>query len=355
VSGPRYARLASRLFVREGGESSHPVDPQDRERAIRAIAAALSARNSHRRRVRWLAGLAAVAAVATVAVGLRHTRVAAPTAVVRIVPAQIVAHSVQGATSVIVSGTVSPLAEETPVAEGSRLITPSDGRATLAFSTGTTVVVGGSSDMAITGDNARQMVRLNAGSLRLHVAKLAPLQRFIVGTTDAEVEVRGTRFSVAVAPPNPACGNGTTTRVTVIEGVVVVRHDGIEERVLANEVWPSGCASTAPPSSPLSIHPAFRQSPNESLPSTLAEQNDLFAEGLAARRRGDASAALLAFDRLMERYPSSALAESAQVESMRLLRAASPSRARDVARQYLASYARGFARAEAEALLTDAP
>jgi hypothetical protein len=307
--------------------------------------------------MRWSAGLAAVAAVAAVAVGLRHAHVSAPTtAVVRIAPAQIVAHSVQGATSVIVSGTVSPLAEETPVPEGSRLITPSDGRATLAFSTGTTVVVGGSSDMAVTGDNARQVVHLNAGSLRLHVAKLAPLQRFIVGTTDAEVEVRGTRFSVSVAQPNPACGNGTTTRVTVIEGVVVVRHDGIEDRVLANEVWPSGCATTAPPSiPPPSTRPAFRQSPSESLPSTLAEQNDLFAEGLAARRRGDASAALLAFDGLIERYPSSALAESAQVESMRLLRAASPSRARDVARQYLASYPHGFARAEAEAILPDAP
>ena len=54
-------------------------------------------------------------------------------------------------------------------------------------------------------------------------------------------------------------------------------------------------------------------------PSTLAEQNDLFAAALAARRRGDLGEAIHWLDRLIARYPKGQLIDSARAERQRLL------------------------------------
>lgn len=213
-----------------------------------------------------------------------------------------------------------------------------------------------------------QLVRLDAGSIELHVAKLAADRRFEVRTPDAEVEVRGTRFTVAIAPPDGQCGGGTVTRVVVTEGVVAVRFRGVEARVAAGEQWPGGCIRTASvaalaavtsrrvvQSAPLAApveRPSLAPPPPPS--STLGEQNDRFAEAVAARRRGDAQAAVAAFDRFLSRYPSSPLVESATVERVRALAAIDPSRAASAARAYLAGYPEGFARAEAEAIVAGA-
>jgi outer membrane protein assembly factor BamD (BamD/ComL family) len=87
------------------------------------------------------------------------------------------------------------------------------------------------------------------------------------------------------------------------------------------------------------------------LASKLAEQNDLFAQGVAARRAGDGTRAVAAFDLLLSRYPSSALAESAMAERMRVLSKASPGAGQRAAKEYLARYSQGFARHDAEAIL----
>jgi outer membrane protein assembly factor BamD (BamD/ComL family) len=92
-----------------------------------------------------------------------------------------------------------------------------------------------------------------------------------------------------------------------------------------------------------------------SVGSSLTDQNDLFAEALAAQRQGDVWGAVGAYDRLWARFPSSPLAESAAVERMRLLRDASSARARAAAQQYLARYPTGYAHAEAEAIVVTAP
>jgi hypothetical protein len=273
---------------------------------------------------------------------------------------QIVAHPAAGGASLVVSGGQAPLVEGRSLAAGSRIVTPPNGRADLSFSTGTSVALGEGADLSIVEESGSQVLRLSAGFVDLHVAKLSPGQRFIVETADAEVEVRGTRFRVGVAEPSPSCGGGAATRVTVTEGVVVVRHAGVESRIEAGGHWPIAPSACAPlENAPLAAAAGVKSSAGASHParsarsqaSDLAEQNDLFAEASSARRRGDVQAALAGFDRLLAKYPTYPLAENACVERMRLLRSVSPDRAVASARAYLARYPTGFARPEAESLV----
>jgi hypothetical protein len=218
----------------------------------------------------------------------------------------------------------------------------------LAFATGTDVALGEVADMTIAGEGATQALRLDHGSLDLHVAKLSADQRFLVETPDAEVEVRGTAFKVSLVSPDATCGAGTPTRVAVSEGVVVVRHAGVESRVEAGQQWPSDCTQASAVASARASSASSAHGPGV---SSLGEQNDMFADAMAAKRRGDVGEAIAAFDRFLARYPASPLAESAMVERMRLLRGADSARTPTAARQYLARYPNGFARAEAEAIL----
>ena len=142
------------------------------------------------------------------------------------------------------------------------------------------------------------------------------------------------------------------THLVVTEGAVVVRHGGVGEarrrgRAVAERLHPArrdlGARLRAP-----------RPRTTGSVASTLGEQNDLFAEAIVAKRSGESQIALATFDRFLATYPSSPLAQSAAVERMRLLRAAQSPRAIAAARQYLARYPNGFARAEAEAILAGA-
>jgi hypothetical protein len=57
--------------------------------------------------------------------------------------------------------------------------------------------------------------------------------------------------------------------------------------------------------------------------STLAEQNQLFATAMDARRRGDMAEARRLLDELLARFPFGALADSARRESAKLPRASS--------------------------------
>jgi hypothetical protein len=209
------------------------------------------------------------------------------------------------------------------------------------FATGTTVEVEGGGDVLVVQADRSQILALGGGALRADVMKLAPGERFVVRTSDAEVEVHGTSFRVAQVP-SPC--DGISTRVTVFEGVVAVRHAGTEDRVASGEEWPRGCDSpkrtaTAPHVAP----PA--------LTSTLAAQNALYAEALAANRAGDAPGAIAKLDRFLSVYPDSPLAESAAAQRMKLLRDADPSRAQAAAHAYLERYPDGIAKTEADAIL----
>jgi len=255
--------------------------------------------------------------------------------------------------SVWADGTRAALTEGDALGAGSRLETPANGRAALAFASGTSGVLGESGDLTVAGDDTTQVLRLEAGSVDLHVAKVSADHRFLVTTPDAEVEVHGTQFRVSIGPMSTGCADVALTRLVVTEGVVVVRHAGVEKRVAAGEQWPSSCVAAtevAAPTTPTIAPPQSAQS----MASTLGEQNDLFAEGILAKHKGDTRAAVGAFDRFLTTYPSSPLAQSAAVERMRLLRAASSPRAVSAARQYLARYPGGFAIPEAEAIVAGA-
>jgi hypothetical protein len=272
---------------------------------------------------------------------------------------RIVAHAVGGGASLVVSGAREPLVEGAALGAGSRVVTPSSGRATLSFATGTSIDLGEGSDLTIGAEPSSQLLRLVSGFADLHVAKLAPGQRFVLATPDAEIEVRGTQFHVAVTRPDPRCGGGTLTRVTVAEGVVSVRHDGVEARVVAGSQWPLECPGPAEVSAEPenSVRPGTGRPPptRPSAISALTEQNNLFAEAAAAKRRGDGQAALSSLSRLLAKYPGSALAESAYAERMRLLRTTNPAQAVDAAKDYLARYPQGFAKAQAEAIASEQP
>jgi hypothetical protein len=358
---PFYARIAGKLLAREEGNAVPPPSLDDRASAISAIERAIAGRARARRRNRWLGSLAAAAAVALVAGGavheLRHRSqtVASSPATQSHGPAetQVVGYTVTGAASVVSSGASAPLSERRTLPAGSRVVTPAGGHVMLAFATGTDVALGEAADMTIADEGATQSLRLDHGSLDLHVAKLSADQRFLVQTPDAEVEVRGTAFKVSLVPADATCGAGTPTRVAVSEGVVVVRHAGVESRVEAGQQWPSGCNTTV--GARASSGSSAAHGPAAAAPaSSLGEQNDMFADAMAAKRRGDTGEALADFDRFLARYPASPLAESATVERMRLLRSADPARATAAAQRYLGRYPNGFARAEAEAILDGA-
>jgi len=202
-----------------------------------------------------------------------------------------------------------------------RVLALNDARADLRLRSGTQLDLENGADLTVLGQAPTQVFSLAAGAAHARVAKLEANERFIVRTTDAEIEVRGTSFRIAFAAPDPLCGKGTITRVTVDEGVVVVRAFGEESEVKANETWPT-CVETVAPSSSEpspSAAPSFRQPPPKPV-SDLAAQNDLFDRAMTAKRRGDRATATKLLDQLLTKYPASPLAEQARTEREKLLR-----------------------------------
>jgi hypothetical protein len=341
-----------------------PPTPEARAAAIEAISRAIRAQARKRLAMRWSFAAAAAAAVFVSAVGLhKHATWRAPVAVApgpaaTVESVGIIAHPVGSGTSVVVSGTEAPLADGRELANGSRVVTPPAGRVALTFSTGTKIELGGSTDMTVAGEGSTQAFRLSAGSIDLKVAKLKERQRFLVNTPDSEVEVRGTQFRVSIVPPDAGCGAGVETRVSVSEGVVVVRRNGAEVRVAAGEQWPMGCARTdATEAAPVRKAHAGRPADGEAAlnASTLADQNDLYSMAVQAKQRHDVAGALDGFDRFLRTYPSSPLAEPAMIERMRLLRTTNQEKAEDAAIEYLTRYPKGSAHAEAEAVVRGTP
>jgi hypothetical protein len=374
MNAPRYARLAARLFVQER-RSIPPAPPAMGARAvaIAAIENAIVMRRRRRRTTQWAMTFAALSAAAVAALVIRRQWVDRPVPVLAVsapsTEAPIVAHPVGAGARIVLSGTQVPLPDGGGLRSGSRILTPTNGGVNLSFTTGTSVALGAWGDMTLIGDGVAQVVRLDSGSVELHVAKLTAGQRFLVDTPDAEVEVRGTRFRVSIVPADPVCGHGTWTRVAVTEGVVEVRHAGTAARVGAGEEWPSDCGRTAsvlsPPkagmlAAPLAAPARSQRSMSRapagtSVESTLGAQNNLFAQAAATKRSGDVLGAIALLDRFLAIYPTSPLTESVMVERMRLLRTADPARSATAATQYLIRYPNGFAHVEAESMVAEAP
>jgi hypothetical protein len=353
VSAPRYARLAGQVLARHTSTvSADPPSAEARAEAIVAIERALERGTRRKRAIVWSGALLAAATVAIALGALRHVAHGASASADPGPPPRaspIVGYPLGGGASVWLGAAGGPLTEGGRLGAGSRVETRPNGRAALAFASGTSAMLGESADLTVDGDEATQVLRLAAGSVDLHVAKVSADHRFLVATPDAEVEVRGTKFRVTIGPADPSCSEDAVTHLVVTEGAVVVRHAGVEKRVSAGEQWPGDCIAPVEISAP--APPSAAPAATASVVSSLGEQNDLFAEAILAKHRGESQTALTTFDRFLTAYPASPLAQSAAVERMRLLRAAQSPRAAAAARQYLARYPSGFAAAEAEALL----
>ncbi|HMJ51822.1 MAG TPA: FecR family protein [Polyangiaceae bacterium] len=391
----RYARLIAEVFKRGEPRPSDVLSAHsNRDEEIALIERAMDQKRRQSRRLRmaarWSLAGALVLAGAGVwrAVGDRTSKghPLGPSEASRETttdPPIAIAIASGGGAIVAAPGSSSAAVAGRALQAGSRLIVDPSAGATLSLSTGTHLEVEPGSQLSVIEDSRAQIFALNAGSLRADVAKLGHDERFIVRTIDTEVEVRGTSFLVNIVASDPGCGAGTTTRVAVYEGVVAVRAGGQEEFLARGEHWPRGCRQT--PALPPSAHAAAKRTPKLGGPSTaraapvatpvpgaaelqaadppppgharrpasssLAEENDLFAEGMAARRYGNLSLALDKMDRLLEKFPASHLAENATVERMRIQRALEPRKAAAAARQYLQRYPAGFARGDAEAIL----
>ena len=406
MTTPRYARLLADIFKRgETRVNDHLPAHSNRDEEVTLIEQAMDRKRQRSRHfrlaARWSLAIAAVVAgVGSWRVYGQRTAlppIAQTGGVVEKAqaPASVVVAIASGSGAIVASpGSSTPVVAGRALQAGSRLIVDPGAGATLSLSTGTHLEVEPGSQLTVVEDSRAQIFALNAGSLRADVAKLGNSERFIVRTADAEVEVRGTSFLVGVVAPDPACAGGTTTRVTVYEGVVVVRKDGQEDSIRRGEHWPRGCRATtatlvpsprpaskrgakvetpvfaahaqptpapaaqgqptpasdirpAANGNPLSPPASIRRGPS----SSLAEENNLFAEGVLARRQGNTPLALARMERFLERYPASHLAENAAAERMRLLRPLDPAKAAAAARQYLLLYPAGFARGDAEAIL----
>jgi ferric-dicitrate binding protein FerR (iron transport regulator) len=383
MKSSKYARIFAEVMRQhEPKPRDISLSRSDREAEIELIRDAMARRKRHKN---VLLGASAGAAAALVVVA-SLTWLSSRTTSARLAPVETSTHpnapargpvvvAIASGSGAIVAapGSSEPAVTGRTLSAGSRLIVDSNEGAKLALSTGTRLAVHPGSQLAVVEDGRTQIFALNAGSLQADVAKLRQDERFLVRTTDAEIEVRGTAFLVDIVAPERECGEGTTTRVTVSEGVVVVRSQGRENAVRAGEKWPRGCRTiAATPSTPhhvASKRPTRFEATAPTLgspstkadttatphvttqPSTLAEENNLFAEGVFARKNGQLTVALSKMDRLLEAYPSGHLAENASAERMRLLRVLDPARAAVAAREYVRQYPTGFARGDAESIL----
>jgi hypothetical protein len=393
-----YADMVSDLLR---DDSTPPARfPSDRQKLVSAVERGLRSRQRRQQMIRWSLSASAAAAVLVLVIGGKTLLSPyAPTelpgrgrimasAGVRVVgvPDQRGAMMVGGAGAAAVS-----LVEGMPLPKGFRLVAPPSGEVSIGAARGTTLSLEGGGEMAISEASIMQRYELKVGAVRARVAKLLPGERFIIATSDAEVEVHGTAFRVAVVPADPSCGGGTITRVSVTEGVVSVRRGGVEVRVTPGHFWPESCvvAVAAQPgraaagghgrgrggvARPVVQHaPASVVAPREEVAaeappapvpaaapvmpaipftrSELAAQNDLFASAVRAKRHGQGSQAVRIFERLTRQYPASPLAENAVVQRMKLLVAIDAVAARRAASDYLMRYPTGFAHVEAHQIL----
>jgi ferric-dicitrate binding protein FerR (iron transport regulator) len=391
VSEHDFSRLGARLLAQNIEEPR--ARGLDREQGIAIVARAINERTRRKQRTRVLAYGAAFSAAAAVALvaGFLGAR-------------QATAGSDSGS-SCVALGTCSQPAPSIEIGtiDGQRFapgqtVAAHDGRRALVeFGRGTEVALDPSSELEYRqGDSTRRFGLLH-GSVHLRVGKLRPGQRFVVETPDAEVEVRGTAFTVALSEPGSGCASPRTS-VSVDEGVVEVRFHGQSYRITPGGHWPERCDAPAapaalpatPPEAPPAseaLHATSQQrtsakaartstkapalaAPSESAartaeaPSThsdssaplennsgLSEQNNLYAKAVAARRSGRLGEAIATYDQLLDKFPNGALAESARGDRLKILIRLNPSRAKLEAARYLARYPRGLASAEARALL----
>jgi ferric-dicitrate binding protein FerR (iron transport regulator) len=326
-----YAAQAAELLRLARPELPVPLpQPGERAQGIAAVQEALRQR-ARRRRLRTagaavLAGTSAAALLVFVSLRDPARPVAPPPAHVQAEPPApgIAIGTVGDSTAEIVRGSERrPARTGAPVEVGESLITSGGAlEATLASGAHLALRAGA---LALVQSGPHERLFLSSGSIQLSVPKLGSQRRLVVATADAEIEVHGTQFMVSTAPADERCAERTTTRLVVTEGLVAVRHAGVETFVPAGKEWPTCTPVTLAATHerrPARPRPAMGPAPALERPaasSTLAEENDLFAAAVAARRRGALSESLRRLDELLRRFPHGPLAGDAWAERRKLL------------------------------------
>jgi len=360
--------LAARLLGRKARRESAvpPASGDEREAAILAMAAAVR-RNRRQRFV--IAG--SVAAVASIAVAVTaggwlrarttpHPATAGPSLARSAAPAAPAAPTRRDDNRIW-------LHDGAEVSAGQRFVAQGSQRVLLSSTAGSELALEQGTELRVLDTGPKQRFRLARGQVHAEVAPLRADERFVIETSDAEVEVHGTAFDVTVAPVDAHCRAGIVTRVAVAHGVVEVRSAGRDERVAAGEQWPPECAVAEAAAQPATratavgsrvsrrarhadaARAAVTQSAEALRRSTLEAENDAFAAALASEKSGEPQQALVELDDLLQRWPSSPLAETAMAERIRLLVAGGEARAAArAAREYLRRFPNGAARDEAQ-------
>ncbi len=214
------------------------------------------------------------------------------------------------------------------------------------------------------------LARLFDGTLKLHVHKLKPEQRFVLELPDGNLEVRGTRFTVVAE-------HGRTVSVSVSEGAVALSVAGVQGLLLrAGDHWSAAGKRTA------SVDAANRPAPDKPVapapepnrPTRLQETSSTtasvpasdstasggrtgtaagraFASAMHAFESGNNESAERLFHEFLAKYPGDGRSEDAMFLSA-VLRARQGDRAGAArwAKRYLTTYPSGLRRREATAL-----
>lgn len=347
----RYGRLAARVLAKRLPDHAggHPGSAHNdragerpgvaRDRLISSVVLAMESK-ARRRRIFYGGIVLAVAASAvfTVRFALRSNSTA-PSDTTAMAP---MIQDLSGRDHVLFRGGAQQyISGPMVLAVGDRVHLADYGSSTLAFADGTHVDLSGGSDIQLSELGARRRILLDHGRLDLRVAKLGAGKRFLIATRDSEVEVHGTIFTVEAGQPSPACAAApVSTLIRVTEGVVSVRNRGEMVYLHPGDVWPCSevaAAQVAPPANVQEIpdpsagravarppRVAVRPSrtpvaPVDRASSSLAEQNDLFAEAMAAERKKQRDLALRKLDELLRRFPGGPLDESARAERNKIL------------------------------------
>jgi hypothetical protein len=353
---PTLAELAAQALRDEPAALERALF-DDRTGQVLAIEHALRVRARHRWIVRHALAVALVSAPAAAALVLwvsapvspRNSTLppAAATGPPSVFVPAVTLESVEDVQgSLELAGVARDLVPGEEIGVGTNLSVSQTGRAVMRLSTGTRITLSEGGSARVSELGALTRFDVDRGRFGAEVVKLVPGERFVVVTPDAEIEVKGTRFEVTVAPKSSPCGPPTRTSVAVRSGVVAVRFDSHELRLAAGEQWPDcRSAETDAPRPPTALErpqthrrvahaPPIERGSMPSLPpppteavsapplpppsSTLSQQNDLLAAALAAERRGELDEAERWLDQLMSRYPSGQLADSARAARLRL-------------------------------------
>jgi len=192
----------------------------------------------------------------------------------------------------------------------------------------TELVLAASTEVEVVHDSeSRQDLRISGGSISLSVPEGRKPRSVHVTTAHATVIVTGTVFTVGVGRFDQPAGTPHRTRVAVARGQVLVRHTGGEVILEKGDTWLSPLQDHATwetpdrPSQALPKKPAgtyFRKSESADATSTLAAQNRLLEQALAAEAQGDAERARALIQEFLTRYPGSPLRGAALTVKKRL-------------------------------------